>query len=61
MKFYVCKRMRLLNYLMDKGFNFIKTQRDRRNPHYIVWIFKDSPELRECVEEYYNSNEFYNR
>lgn len=59
MKFYVCRRIRLLNYLQQKGFNFIKTETDKMNPNYLVWIFFDSEKLRNTIEEYYSliSNE----
>jgi hypothetical protein len=55
MKLYVCKRIRLLNHLTSKGFQFIKTERDRTNPNYNVWIFIETPELRNAIEEYYSS------
>lgn len=61
MKCYVCKKIRLLAYLQEHGFNFIKTQPDRNNPDFLVWIFIDSKELRNCIEEYYNSEKFINR
>lgn len=54
MKLYVCKRIRLLGYLQNKGFQFIKTEVDRTNPKYNVWVFIETPELREAVEEYYS-------
>lgn len=54
MKFYVCKRIRLLNYLQNNGFNYIKTEQDKNNPNYLVWIFIDSKKLRSTIEEYYN-------
>ena len=55
MKLYVCKRIRLLNYLLNKGFQFIKTEKDRTNPDYNVWIFIETPELRSEIEEYYSN------
>ena len=58
MKFYVCKRMRLLTLLQENGFKYLKQQKDRNNPRYSVWIFEDTPELRSTVESYYNSEEF---
>lgn len=61
MKYYVCKKMRLMIFLQNNGFNFIKTQKDRNNPHYIVWIYEDTPILRDAIEVYYNGEEFINR
>lgn len=54
MKLYVCKRIRLLGFLQSKGFQFIKTEQDRNNPNYNVWVFIETPELREAIEEYYS-------
>lgn len=61
MKYYVCKRMRVLTYLQEHGFNFIKTQPDRNNPSFLVWIFRETKELRDCIEEYYSSSNFINK
>ena len=61
MDFYVCRKIRVLTHLQAEGFNFIKTQRDRKNPNRLVWIFKDSPELRASVERYYSSDSFVNK
>lgn len=53
MKTYVCKRMRLYNYLSDKGFVFYKACRDKFNPEYTVWLYEWSEELEAAVSEYY--------
>lgn len=53
--FYVCKRMRLCRYLLNKGFEFLKIRPDRVNPKYNVWIFKYSDELYQAVTDYYAS------
>lgn len=58
MDFYVCRKIRILTHLQKDGFQFIKSQRDRNNPNRLVWIFIDSPELRESVERYYSSESF---
>lgn len=50
---YFCRRIRLCSYLLDRGFNFIKTEPDVNNPKYKIWLFKKTPELLEVVEEYY--------
>jgi len=55
MKLYVCRRIRLLSYLQGKGFNFIKTEPDKNNPKYTVWLFVETDDLRSAVEEYYNA------
>lgn len=50
--YYICKRLRLLDYLMEKGFKPKKTLPDARNPKYNVWIFDNSPELADSVEDF---------
>lgn len=55
MKLYVCRRIRLLSHLMSKGFKFVKIEQDRNNPEYSVWVFIETPELREAIEEYYSA------
>lgn len=54
MKYYVCRRIRLLTYLQDKGFQYIKCEQDKWNPKYNIWLFRDCDEIREAIEEYYN-------
>lgn len=51
---YVCRKIRLLNHLLNKGFMFIRTERDKYKPNYNVWLFKDTLELRNSIEEYYS-------
>ena len=55
MSFYVCRRIKLLSFLQDNGFKYIREQKDKDNPRYSVWVFIDSPELRSTIESYYNS------
>lgn len=52
---YVCRKIRLLNHLLNKGFMFIRTEQDKYKPNYNVWLFKDTIELRNSIEEYYSS------
>lgn len=52
---YVCQRLRLLEYLKDKGFTSWTTVPDLRNPKYSVWITKNSVELEKAVAEYFDS------
>ena len=60
-KYYVCKKIRLMVFLQKKGFNFIKIQEDRNDHDRVVWIFIETPELRDAIEEYYSRKEFLNR
>ena len=52
---YTCKRMRLLEYLKRNGFLPVMTVPDCDNPRYNVWKFVNTPELEECIENYFNS------
>ena len=58
---YVCKKLRLCVFLMQKGFTYLEEREDKFNPKFKVWIFEQSPELRVAIEEYYNREEFKNR
>lgn len=51
---YVCKRIRMCNYLMEKGFEPYKVVPDRYNPRYNVFLFTATPELNKAVIEYIN-------
>ncbi len=58
---YVCKKLRLCSYLLQQGFNYIEEKEDKFNPKFNIWIFKNSPELRNAIEEYYAREDFINR
>lgn len=53
-KFYTCKRLRMLEFLLNKGFQPTKTSPDPFNWKYVHWIFENSPELEIAVEEYFD-------
>ena len=61
MNYYVCRKMRILDWLCRSGYQPLREQVDLRNTKYKVWIFESSPELLQCVEDYYHSDEFLNR
>jgi len=50
---YLCRRMKLCGFLLKKGFTYEKIVPDRNNPKFNCWLFKNSPELRNAIEEYY--------
>ena len=50
---YLCRRMKLCGFLLKKGFNYEKIIADKYNPRYNCWLFKNTPELKNAVEEYY--------
>lgn len=54
-KYYTCKRPRMLNYLLNKGFQYESVGYDWFKPQYHVWVFKNSEALEEAITEYFNS------
>jgi len=53
-KQYVCKRLRLLEYLKNKGYNPIKTIPDATNPKYNWFIFNSEEDgFNTALNEYF--------
>ena len=50
---YLCKRWRMLEFLISEGFQPIQTLVDPENPRYKVWRFQNSPEFEQSVERYF--------
>lgn len=51
---YVCRKLKLYSFLINKGFNCEFIRPDVNDPKRKVWIFKDSNKLRDAIEEYYS-------
>lgn len=51
---YVCRRRKLATFLIRSGFDFTNIRPDRDDPTRFVFLFLDTPELREKIEEYYS-------
>lgn len=51
---YLCRRMKLCGFLLKKGFKYEQIVQDKYNPKYSCWLFKNTPELRNAIEEYYS-------
>ena len=49
---FVCKTLRLMNYLVKNGFDCKKVRRDRYDNDYIVFVFENSTSLQECLSKY---------
>ena len=49
---YVIKTQSMCVYLQNKGFKLIKAVRDRNNPKYFVYLFEDTQELRDTLNNY---------
>lgn len=52
-KTYVCRKLRIYIYLTERGFKPYRTVPDMRDPNRLVWLYEDSDEIRDAVEEYY--------
>lgn len=53
-EYYTVKRLRLLEYLTNRGFTADKTIPDPENPKYKWWLFKNTPELEEAITGYFS-------
>lgn len=49
---FICRTLRMCRYLIDNGFDWVETRPDKKNPKFDVWVFKDTPELSQCVSKY---------
>lgn len=52
---YCVKRLRLLEYLLDKGFKPYATIPDSTNWKYKNWLFKNSEKLEIYIEDYFKN------
>ena len=48
-----CKRWRMLTWLRERGFYPVKTIPDCTRADYNNWVFDNSPELEEAINEYF--------
>ena len=52
MKQFLCNRLRLCNYLIDRGFTPSQVLPDSQNPKFNVFLFDETPELSAAVVQY---------
>lgn len=50
---YCCRRLRLLEYLLSKGFEPYATVPEAENYKFKNWLFKNSIELEEALTNYF--------
>lgn len=50
---YVCKRWRMLTWLMQRGYKPIRTIPDVKRTDYFNWVFQNTPEFEQDVEIYF--------
>lgn len=53
MKLFQCSRLRLCNYLMERGFFPVQTEPDPQNPRYKIYLFEETPALTSAVVRYF--------
>lgn len=53
---FLCNRLRLCTYLMDRGFHPAQVLPDANNPRFSVFLFDETPELAATVEQYFTSD-----
>ena len=53
-EFYTCKRLRLLNYLLQKGHEPVQTVPDATNWRYKNWLFKNNDQLDADLDAYFS-------
>ena len=56
-KKYFCTRPRLYSALVTAGFLPIELVPHFTKPKYHVWVFEETPELRQLVDDYYSQLE----
>ncbi len=49
---YVIRNQIMATFLMSKGFRLIKLDVDKYNPNRNVYLFNDTPQLRNAMNEY---------
>lgn len=58
-KVYVCRKLFLYDFLVKHNFTVIGSRADMYDQKKLVWLFEDTPKLRDAIEEYYSSKQTY--
>lgn len=51
-KSFCCYRLPLYNWLSERGFTPFSVKPDMKNPKFKVWLYDNTEEIRQCVQEY---------
>lgn len=51
---YAVKRLRLLEFMLARGFEPIAERPDATKIHYKNWLFEKTPEFKKALDEYFN-------
>lgn len=52
-EYFCCTRLRMLDYLTERGHLYERVTTDKQNPLYKNWIFRNSPELEDDITAYF--------
>ncbi len=55
-KVYRCKRYKLYAFLLAKGFEPYSVEVDNKNPRFINWMYGNTPELEDAIDEYFGKS-----
>nr|UWI13971.1 MAG: hypothetical protein [Bacteriophage sp.] len=51
-KLYVVRSLRMTNWLCQRKFELLKVEDSEANPHFKVFLFADTPELRTSINQF---------
>lgn len=49
---YIVRSIKLVNYLCQRGFTLLKAEDSKEDSRYKVFMYEDSPEIRDAVAAY---------
>lgn len=50
---FVCRKIKLYNYLSFHGFQPWTTQTDKFNCKRLIWVYRITDELKQAIDNYY--------
>lgn len=56
MKHFLCNRLRMYTYLVERGFTPVQVLPDADNPKYRMFLFEETPELTTAVNRYFSTD-----
>lgn len=53
-KLYIVRSLRMTNWLCQRKFELLKVEDSEDDPHFKVFLFEDTPELRTSINQFYS-------
>lgn len=50
-----CNKLRVYTHLCNDGLIPMYTEKDTKNPYYNVWVFRNTPQLRDSLRKYFGA------